>query len=395
MARRRAGVPTVTVLAGPSADGARLFARWCDGRGVALVGAGSTDEGSLAWIDALGERRLRDLACSAAAKRSNDDTGERVRFALACRSVEERARWLTELWPDAESPEALVCRALLDAETDSEERLSGRLLRSFVHGPAGASSPEAALSRALEGLFLLSSDLDATLLLIGAPATPGLLDRWEEHAAAAAALVMRTPAFPVVVLAPGSAARTLRDGPSSRVRSLLIEGIVEVPAAEGEAPSAEAAVHRIAALPEAAPGAPTPEANPSARGAAEIQAREIEDEARSAAERFLFEQLSALPETAGLFELNRVVEGQGRWEVDLLARGPRVAIEIDGYYHFRDPDAYRVDRRKDLFLQQQGYLVLRFLAADVVSRLEEILAAVTSALRGRRETENPNGEAKT
>ena len=65
--------------------------------------------------------------------------------------------------------------------------------------------------------------------------------------------------------------------------------------------------------------------------------------------------------------------------------------EDENYDRFID----RVDRRKDLFLQQQGYLVLRFLAADVVSRLEEILAAVTSALRGRHETENPNGEAKT
>jgi hypothetical protein len=108
------------------------------------------------------------------------------------------------------------------------------------------------------------------------------------------------------------------------------------------------------------------------------------DAARSAAERYLFERLQAHPITAGLFELNGVLDavGGGRsLEVDLLARDTRVAIEIDGYYHFTDWDAYRRDRKKDVLLQLAGFCVVRCLADDVAGRLEEILQTVLSAVR--------------
>jgi very-short-patch-repair endonuclease len=102
------------------------------------------------------------------------------------------------------------------------------------------------------------------------------------------------------------------------------------------------------------------------------------DRARSAAERFLFDRLEARRETAGLFRLNARL-GRGV-EVDLLCEQHAVAVEIDGYHHFRDPEAYRRDRRKDLELQKSGYLVVRFLADDVVARLETVLDTLTAAL---------------
>jgi very-short-patch-repair endonuclease len=74
-------------------------------------------------------------------------------------------------------------------------------------------------------------------------------------------------------------------------------------------------------------------------------------------------------------------------EVDLVSRKLRLAIEIDGYYHFQDLDDYRRDRRKDLELQRRGYLVLRFLAADVVARLEEILDTILNAVAYRGQAE--------
>ena len=52
-------------------------------------------------------------------------------------------------------------------------------------------------------------------------------------------------------------------------------------------------------------------------------------------------------------------------EVDLLCRGARIAVELDGAQHVADPIAYRRDRKKDQLLQENGYLVLRFLAEDV------------------------------
>ena len=63
-----------------------------------------------------------------------------------------------------------------------------------------------------------------------------------------------------------------------------------------------------------------------------------DDDARSAAERFLFERLESVAETAGLFELNATLDfyfGSNRWiEVDLAARSLKLAIEVDGYHHF-------------------------------------------------------------
>jgi very-short-patch-repair endonuclease len=70
-------------------------------------------------------------------------------------------------------------------------------------------------------------------------------------------------------------------------------------------------------------------------------------------------------------------------EVDLLSRGDRIAIEIDGVHHFADPDCYRRDRRKDLLLQTQGFVVVRLLAEDVVRDVRAAVTAVSQALAYR------------
>ena len=67
-------------------------------------------------------------------------------------------------------------------------------------------------------------------------------------------------------------------------------------------------------------------------------------------------------------------------EVDLLCEESKIAIELDGGQHLGDPDAYRRDRRKDALLQENGYLVLRFLAADVGTYLDQVLDAILRAL---------------
>ena len=48
-----------------------------------------------------------------------------------------------------------------------------------------------------------------------------------------------------------------------------------------------------------------------------------------------------------------------------------------------DPEAYRRDRRKDALLQENGYLVLRFLAEDLGTRLEAVLDDIQRALAHR------------
>ena len=105
-----------------------------------------------------------------------------------------------------------------------------------------------------------------------------------------------------------------------------------------------------------------------------------EQRARSASEAFLFHRLESLPQTAGLFRLNAKLsipfDGWSEMEVDLFCGTHKLAIEIDGPQHLGDPAAYRRDRRKDALLQENGCLVLRFLAEDLGKHLDEVLDTV-------------------
>lgn len=111
------------------------------------------------------------------------------------------------------------------------------------------------------------------------------------------------------------------------------------------------------------------------------------ERARSASEAFLYRRLATLPETAGRFRLNGELpipfDGNGSMEVDLLADRERLAVEIDGPQHLGDPSAYRRDRRKDALLQENGYLVLRFLAEDVGKNLANVLDTLLRAVLNR------------
>ena len=110
--------------------------------------------------------------------------------------------------------------------------------------------------------------------------------------------------------------------------------------------------------------------------------------ARSASEAFLYRRLETLPETAGQFRLNVELpipfDGWGRMEVDLLCEKSRLAIELDGPQHLGDADAYRRDRRKDHLLQENGYVVLRFLAEDLAQQLDCVLDTILRAMAHAR-----------
>ena len=110
--------------------------------------------------------------------------------------------------------------------------------------------------------------------------------------------------------------------------------------------------------------------------------------ARSATEAFLYRRLETLPDTTGRFRLNAALpipfDGNGQMEVDLLCADLGVAIELDGSQHLAGEEAYRRDRRKDALLQEHGYFVLRFLAADVGRRLDAVLDTIMRTLSHRR-----------
>lgn len=110
--------------------------------------------------------------------------------------------------------------------------------------------------------------------------------------------------------------------------------------------------------------------------------------ARSATEAFLFRRLETLPQTSGRFRLNADLpipfDNRSLMEVDLFCADAGVAIELDGSQHLSDADAYRSDRRKDYFLQEHGYFVLRFLAEDVGKNLDTVLDVILRALAHRK-----------
>ncbi len=108
-----------------------------------------------------------------------------------------------------------------------------------------------------------------------------------------------------------------------------------------------------------------------------------EARARSASEAFLYRRLQGLDVTKDQFVLNVRLPipfaGQGTMEVDLLCMSKKMVIEIDGPRHFQSDETYRRDRKKDIRLQEQGYRVLRFLAGDLGTHLNEVLDEI---LRG-------------
>ena len=109
--------------------------------------------------------------------------------------------------------------------------------------------------------------------------------------------------------------------------------------------------------------------------------------ARSATEAFLYRRLETLPQTAGKFCLNIALaipfDGLSQMEVDLLYVEERVAIELDGPQHLSNADAYRRDRRKDVLLQENGYIILRFLTDDVSKHLDLVLDTILRTLSHR------------
>jgi very-short-patch-repair endonuclease len=171
----------------------------------------------------------------------------------------------------------------------------------------------------------------------------GELDRDIRAAVARAA---DEPSHPIAVVATAAAIAAWRAGRRDRLAAMVDEGLVSVEAARNL-------------------------------------------DARSAAEAMLFEALEATPATTGRFRLNESLSvrfGPMAAEVDLLSRGDRIAIEIDGAHHFADLDRYRRDRDKDLLLQTQGLVVVRVLAEDVMRDARAVVSTVCRALAYRRQS---------
>jgi very-short-patch-repair endonuclease len=108
--------------------------------------------------------------------------------------------------------------------------------------------------------------------------------------------------------------------------------------------------------------------------------------ARRSTMRVLFEALEGDPRMRGrfAFDSNVMMKDGPAIDVALVAHDARIAVELDAWYHFHDPEGYRHDRVQDARLQAAGYFVLRFPAEDVDDRLESTIEHLAIALAGRR-----------
>jgi hypothetical protein len=387
--RRRSGVPTVSVLVGPTASTIRMVRQWADAvsRSAVLVRPGERDSESVVvlWMNKLAENHDLGAAAIRWLARRMDRAAESLERSLRLMTPYEVAMFLESVLPlESETPVERVGRSLVEwaaagtqsgnsgLAADLDLLLEGRgrpWIRVF--GAMGDLVPP----ECLPVLVLRSAEQNvaglegiARLLAELAVAQPG---------AALALLVERELFDSYVALAPASRAKALvRESVIIMARPDLVAAAdsLRAPVAFQEFTSDDRVVNDLES------------------GILNLQSEKPvpndDDQARSAAERFLYENLESVAETAGLFELNGTLDfhfGLNRWiEVDLLARMLKLAVEVDGYHHFTDPEAFRRDRRKDLELQKNGYLVVRVLADDVVQRLEEVMDTIVAAVAFRR-----------
>ena len=387
--RRRCGVPTVSVLVGPTTSTMRMVRQWADAvsRSTVFVRPLGRDPESVVipWVNKLAKDH--DLGAAAVrwlAGRLGRATGSLER-SLRLMTPHEVSMFLDSALPhESETRVERIGRGLIECTAAGVRFGSSDIAADLdlLLEPRGrpwirvfAAMDDLVPREQLPVLVLNSAnqnvaELDgiARLLADLAAAQPG---------AALALLVEQRPFDSFVTLAP-----------PSRGKALLCESVITLPrpdlltgadfqSAPVKSPKSTNGDLVVYDLESGALNLPSERPGPH-----------DDDEARSAAERFLFENLESVAETVGLFELNGTLDfhfGLNRWiEVDLLARSLKLAVEVDGYHHFHDPEAFRRDRRKDLELQKHGYLVVRVLADDVGQRLEEVMATIVSAVAFRR-----------
>lgn len=384
--RRNQGIPTLTVLAGPVGPGIHLWKKWNGNRPVALpprnsslspiaiwtataITSGGLRAGAIRWL-----AKACNLSPSDAETRWSAHTPHDLCHALDC-------------IPARTDTAAAVCRLLLAMERKVDFVDAGLIAESLcAESRARGESEEAFLAGVAS---LMSPDQCPAILFIPEQ------DKLEVSVQFICRLLGAAPTLPVALaIAADVAEIALRQSSDERWLAVLREGLVRIEGIKRQdilnrlETAGLAADDLSASLDILEAGGTSPDATDlfveTARVLKLEESEENEDRARSSAERFLFELLESLPQTTGRFQLNQPLEfrhGSKAAEADLLAADCKLVVEIDGsYYHLSSKDAYRRDRKKDWLFQQHGYRVLRFLADDVVTALEEILNTILAAL---------------
>lgn len=338
-AERSRGASVLSIIAGDPTAALAGWAEWSAGHGyLTLTTEGAGLDATIAellaqipWLRCLPAARAN---LAAAAHRDVDA----IDASLDARSGRERSAWIASV-----------------AALDPQAQVSGWLLSSLREPRARVPDPTTAPVQGGELLGIACRLVAPIAVLVHhpEPTAPWL----ERVIPTAAALVTYLPEHSVAVAAPFELVKcVLGSDRQSAALSMARQGIVPI------APRAEGSAVRV----------------------------------RVRAARVLHDALARDARTAGQFTLGAEVPlypGGPTIEVDLLAASARLAVEIDGWYHFRDPQGYRSARITDARLQRAGVFVIRFLAEDVGERLEQIVEEIAVALRGRRASrgsmENP------
>ena len=106
-----------------------------------------------------------------------------------------------------------------------------------------------------------------------------------------------------------------------------------------------------------------------------LRARELRNQA-TARERTLWRYLNA-SRLGHKFSRQMPV---GPYFCDFLRRQAKLVVELDGYSHDLSVDA---DDRRDRYLEEQGFQVLRFTNTDVEENVEGVVSAISAALADR------------
>jgi very-short-patch-repair endonuclease len=326
---RRRGAHVLTIVAGAALAAQTSWGTWAARHGYLTLATQSVGLDAVVadllaqtpWLRCVPEARKRLAAAARVDVQAVD-------ASLDARSMSERRMWIDDV-----------------AGLDPHARVSGWLLSWLRHAAARAPDLTTAPVRPGELLAIACDLASPTAVLLFHP-TPD--EQWLERAVVTAAeLIAYLPAHSVAVTAPDElVTRMLRDHRPGTAWTMARQGLL-----------------RVDAL-----------------------ARRLPGRARHSTMRVLFEALARDPRTRGRFELDgKVVTEDGpAIDVALVAHADRIAVELDGWYHFHDPEGYRRDRVQDTRLLRAGYFVLRFPTEDVDDRLASTIEHLAIALAGRR-----------
>ena len=379
--RRSQGTPVLTVLTGTLNDTQEIWCRWIrqGGRDTVIWSPRMTKPLSISWLEKLLARPYLQHQLLLYLAKINECATEKILLKLANKSSYELDIFQQQLPVRLSTQGSLLLNWFL-----TQIALSCELTSDLTSNLAQAMKLEDDRNLA-QGIMTFTELLPAEIL-------PGLLVEVTDDELlqlpfiqVLAQVAECLPEMPIALsIMPEHFENYCKKAPESRIKAMLLQGIVE----------AHPHIDSHYALPDKTDrilrqySAPV-QLYEEAKSLLQLIAEKKDDPslARSHAERFLFHMLEWVPETRGVFQLNVKMPfkfGNRPMEIDLFAISDQIALEIDGYYHFQDPESWRRDRRKDFTLQVHDILVLRFLAEDVVSRLDEILDNVRQALQHRR-----------